>query len=83
MFKGCEGRVCDARSVQSPSCWLPRFVCHQVRWEKVEVAVSMTSERRTSGICSERRLPNCVLDHSLDARFGCDEGHQMCRFALF
>ena len=36
----------------------------------------MTSERRTSGICSERRLPNCVLDHSLDARFGC--GHQMC-----
>ena len=25
VFKGCDGRVCDARSVQSPNCLLPSF----------------------------------------------------------
>ena len=28
MFEGCDGRVCDAQSVQSSNCSLPGFVCH-------------------------------------------------------
>ena len=27
MFEGCDGRVCDAWSLQSSNCWLPSFVC--------------------------------------------------------
>ena len=27
MFKGCDGRVCDAQSLQSRDCLLPSFVC--------------------------------------------------------
>ena len=27
MFEGCDGRVGDARSLQSSTCVLPNFVC--------------------------------------------------------
>ena len=27
MFQGCDGRVCDAWSLQSSDCLLPRFFC--------------------------------------------------------
>ena len=27
MFEGCDGWLCDARSVQSPNCLRPSFVC--------------------------------------------------------
>ena len=27
MFQGCDGRVCDAWSLQSSNCLLPSFVC--------------------------------------------------------
>ena len=72
MFEGCDGRVCDAWSLQSSNCSLPSFVCclscllnMQLRrclliTFKVEEAVSMTSERRASKICSGRR-PGCAV----------------------
>ena len=40
----------------------------------------MTSERaRLLDLLWEEACPHCVLDHSLDARFGCDESSQVCR----
>ena len=31
MFKGCDGRVCDAWSLQSFNCLLPSLVCYLSR----------------------------------------------------
>ena len=40
----------------------------------------MTSERRVSRtLLREKARPNCVPNHTLDARFGCDESSQVCR----
>ena len=68
MFKGDDGRVCDARSLQSRDGLLPGFVCRLgcllntqprrcllIAVECAEMAVSMTSERRVSR-SSRRRL---------------------------
>ena len=43
-------------------------------WTAVEVAVSMTSDRRVSrDLLREKACQDCVTDNALDARFGCDE----------
>ena len=80
MFKECDGRVCDARSVQFRDSLLPGFVCRLPSehtafafacsslssvQRQVEEAVSMTSERCVSRICSG---PNCVSDRMARAR---------------
>ena len=36
-------------------------------------------EARLQDLLREKACPNCVSDHSLNARFGCDESSQECR----
>ena len=36
-------------------------------------------EARLQDLLREEPCPDCVLDHSLDARFGCDESSQVCK----
>ena len=36
-------------------------------------------ETRLQDLLREKACPNCVSDHTLDARFGCDESSQVCR----
>ena len=71
MFQGCDGRVCDAPSLQSRDSLLPGFVCRLgcllnvqvcccllVAVECAEIggsALSTTSERRVSRSCSGRK----------------------------
>ena len=36
-------------------------------------------ETRLRDLLREKASPNCVPDHTQDARFGCDESSQVCR----
>ena len=36
-------------------------------------------ETRLQDLLREKARPDCVSDHTLDARFGCDESSQVCR----
>ena len=90
MFKGCDGRVGDARSVQSRDGLLPGFVCRlgcllnmQLR-RCLLIAVECAEmggggclddlrETRLQDLPREKACPDCVSDHAMDARFGCDE----------
>ena len=92
---GCDGRVFDARSLQSTSCLLPSFVCRLgcllniqlrrclliiVKCAESGGDVSMAPRRGVPpDLLREKACPNCVSDHSLDTRFGCDESSQVCR----
>ena len=74
-----------------PNCLLPGFVCRlgcllniQLRCcllVVVECAEICLDDRRgrASRLLREKACPNCVSDHTLDARFGCDESSQVCR----
>ena len=87
MFKGCDGRFCDARCEQSPNGSLPSFVCclscllnmQLCRCLLIVVESAETGggggldglrETRLQDLLREEACPNCVLDHTLDARFG-------------
>ena len=36
-------------------------------------------ETRLQDLLRRKACPNCISDHTLDARFGCDESSQVCR----
>ena len=85
MFKGCNGRVCDTRSLQSRDGLLPGFVCrlgcllniHRlcllVAVECAEIGggggLDDLRETRLQDLLREKACPNCVTDRTLDARF--------------
>ena len=76
-----ETVCCQDSSAACAAFWMNRravacsSLSNALRW--VELAVSMASERGVSR--RERACQDCVTDHALDARFGCDEGSQLSR----
>ena len=94
--KGSDGRVWDARSLQSRDGLLPGFICRlgcllniQLR-RSLLIAVECAEvggggclddlrEMGLQDLLREKACPNCVSDHTLGARFGCDESSQVCR----
>ena len=86
MFQGCNGQVCDTRSLQSRYSLLPSFVCWLgclLNMECAEIGgggcLDDLRETRLQDLLKEKARPDSVSDHTLDARFGCDESSQMCR----
>ena len=58
MFQGCNGRVCDAGSLQSSSCLLPSFVC------RLGCLLNMQLRRcvLVAVECAERSGSSCLDD---------------------
>ena len=93
MFQGCNGRVCDTRSLLSRDSLLSGFVCRlgcllniqPCRCLLVVVekggggGLDDLRETRLQDLLRENARPDCASDHTLDARFGCDESSQVCR----
>ena len=100
MFEGCDGPVSNVWSLHSSNCLLPSFVrclscllttqlCRGLL-TVVKVGgggcLDDLGEARLQDLLWEKACPDCVSDHCMDARFGCNESSpspspssQMCR----